>query len=114
MENIKGTFYDTNELQNITNSSIIHTLLRVIENNTDENKVEDVLFELRELNDRYFRNDLQEAINNLSFEQKFCPICGSKLKVEIVLEKHNELEGCPSEEYMHYVCEECNFTDDDN
>jgi len=114
IKDLKGTFYQKNDLQNISESSTIHTLLRLIENNTDESKVEDTLFELRELNDRHFRNDVQETINTLSFEQKICPICGEKLKVELVLEKHNELEGSPSEEYMHYICENCNFTDDDN
>lgn len=73
-----------------------------------------MLVELRELNDDYFRSDVQETINTLSSYKKLCPICGNELTVELVFEKHNELDGCPSEEFMHYVCSECNFTDDDN
>ena len=111
---IKGTIYQQSNLQNITESSTIHTLLRLIENNTDENKVEDTLFELRELNDRHFRNDVQEIINNLSKNSRTCPICGGKLIPTLHFEPHNELEGCPKEESMYYSCNECGFDDRDN
>ncbi len=114
IKDLKGTFYDTTKALNISDNSTIHTLLRLIENYTDEKQVKDVLVELRELNDDYFRSDVQETINTLSKGLNICPICSNVLTPTIEYVSHNEIDGNFKEESLYYECEECGFNDKDN
>jgi len=114
MIKIKDDFYQKNNKQNVIENSIIHILLRLIENYTDEEQVEDVLIELRELNDDYFRDDVQETINVLSGKENICPICGGILIPSIEFISHPEIDGDFKEESFYYMCPECGFDDRDN
>lgn len=115
-QKIKETFYNTT-IRNAVDSITVKELLRLIKNYTDEQYIEDVLIELRELkDDTYQQSEIQEVINILSKERKLCPICSNKMVYKTEKEIHSELDKDDPhriEEIVFLHCEECGFNDKD-
>jgi len=89
-------------------------LLRIIKNYSDENQLDDVLAELRDLYDTYNQSEIRELIEILSNKKQVCPICGNKLVYKTVKEKHPEVDTNNIEENTYLYCEDCGFEDLDN
>jgi RNase P subunit RPR2 len=111
---IKESFYNDAVCQLKIARNTIKKLLNTIKWHSDENELLEVIAELKEITDFSETQEyIDEVVESLSENLNICPICSSPLIPEIRFNIHTELsEGNNREEYMVYVCEECNYEDE--